>query len=94
MINIKWQKDSADRPRVCEKDGVVYLSYPALERTGLVKHGFSTRLGGVSGGMWSTMNLSFTRGTMNSACGRISGVLQGRLGFQRSPLCVRIRHTR
>lgn len=41
---------------------MVFLSYPALERTGLVKHGFSTRLGGVSSGMWSTMNLSFTRG--------------------------------
>lgn len=62
MAEIKWYKDSADHPRVCEKNGVVFLSYPALERTGLVKHGFSTRLGGVSSGMWSTMNLSFTRG--------------------------------
>ena len=62
MAEIKWYRDSADHPRVCEKDGVVFLSYPALERTGLVKHGFSTRLGGVSSGMWSTMNLSFTRG--------------------------------
>lgn len=66
MINIKWYKDCADHPRVCEKEGVVYLSYPALERTGLVKHGFSTRFGGVSGGMWSTMNLSFTRGDEES----------------------------
>ena len=62
MAEIKWYRDSADHPRGCEKDGVVFLSYPALERTGLVKHGFSTRLGGVSSGMWSTMNLSFTRG--------------------------------
>ena len=62
MAEIKWYRDSAVHPRVCEKDGVVFLSYPALERTGLVKHGFSTRLGGVSSGMWSTMNLSFTRG--------------------------------
>lgn len=62
MAEIKWYRDSADHPRVCEKDGVVFLSYPALEHTGLVKHGFSTRLGGVSSGMWSTMNLSFTRG--------------------------------
>lgn len=41
---------------------VLYLSYPVLEKTGFVKHGFSTRIGGVSEGIWSTMNLSFTRG--------------------------------
>ena len=45
-----------------EKNGVPYLSYPVLEETGIVKHGFSTRLGGVSGGCWSTMNISTTRG--------------------------------
>ena len=45
-----------------EKGGVPYLSCPLLERTGLVRHGFSTRLGGVSEDCFSTMNLSFTRG--------------------------------
>lgn len=45
-----------------EKDGVPYLSYPLLAQTGLVKHGFSTRLGGVSKGVWATMNISTTRG--------------------------------
>lgn len=44
------------------EDGVLYLSYPKLEQTGLVKHGFSTRVGGVSEGIYSSMNLSFTRG--------------------------------
>lgn len=39
-----------------------YLSYPMLDKTGLVHHGFSTRLGGVSKGCWSSLNLSFTRG--------------------------------
>lgn len=39
-----------------------YLAYPMLENTGLVHHGFSTRLGGVSKGYWSSLNLSFTRG--------------------------------
>lgn len=43
-------------------DGVPYLSYPMLERTGVVKHGFSTRLGGVSKGHCATMNISTTRG--------------------------------
>lgn len=41
---------------------VLYLSYPLLEQTGLVNHGFSTRIGGVSEGIFSSMNLSFTRG--------------------------------
>ncbi len=44
------------------EDEVLYLSYPLLENTGLVKHGFSTRIGGISEGIYSTMNLSFTRG--------------------------------
>ena len=46
---------------------VLYLSYPLLERTGLVKHGFSTRIGGVSEGIYSSMNLSFTRGDDENA---------------------------
>ncbi len=42
--------------------GVTYLAFPALEETGLVRHAFSTRLGGVSKGPYATMNFSFTRG--------------------------------
>ncbi len=45
-----------------EKNGVYYLTYPMFEETGMVKHAFSTRLGGVSKGGCSTMNLSFARG--------------------------------
>ena len=44
---------------------VLYLSYPMLEGTGLVKHGFSTRIGGVSEGIFSSMNLSFSRGDLD-----------------------------
>lgn len=44
------------------KNGVPYLSNSMLEETGIVRHGFSTRLGGVSEGIFSTMNLSFSRG--------------------------------
>lgn len=45
-----------------ERNGVEYLTFPLLEGTGLVKHLFTTRLGGVSEGIWGTMNLSFQRG--------------------------------
>lgn len=46
---------------------VRYLVYPLLEQTGIVKHGFSTRIGGVSKGDCSSMNLSFSRGDDESA---------------------------
>lgn len=39
-----------------------YLTFPALEETGIVRHLFTTRLGGVSSGMFSSMNLSYNRG--------------------------------
>ncbi len=45
-----------------EKNGVPYLTFPLLDETGIVIDGFSTRLGGVSKGCWSTMNISTSRG--------------------------------
>lgn len=47
--------------------GVEYLVYPLIEKSNIVKHGFSTRLGGVSEGVCSTMNLSFARGDREEA---------------------------
>ena len=49
---------------VCEKTngGVSYDSSTLLEEAGGICHGFSTRLGGVSEGIWSSMNLGTTRG--------------------------------
>ena len=41
---------------------VLFLQYPLLQKTELVHHGFSTRIGGVSKDHLGTMNLSFTRG--------------------------------
>lgn len=39
-----------------------FFIFPAFEKTGLVRHGFSVRQGGVSGGIYDSMNLSFTMG--------------------------------
>lgn len=47
--------------RIRTKQGVTYISFPLLEREGVVC-GFTTRLGGVSKGDCASMNLSFTRG--------------------------------
>ena len=49
------------RTHIREKNGVTYLTFDALEKAG-VRHGFSTRLGGVSKGHLASMNLSFHRG--------------------------------
>ena len=46
---------------------LLLLKYPLLERTGIVEHCFTTRLGGVSTDIFSTMNLSFTRGDEEAA---------------------------
>ena len=39
-----------------------YYTFPAFDALPFVRHGFSTRWGGVSGGIYESMNLSFTRG--------------------------------
>lgn len=39
-----------------------YISFPILEQFDFIKHGFSTRLGGVSTGIYESMNLGFRRG--------------------------------
>lgn len=63
MIPLNYKTDRK-LPRLCwtEDGNVPYLSFPLLEETGLVVHGFPTRLGGVSTGPYATMNFSFTRG--------------------------------
>lgn len=61
-MEIKWHDTDAPKMNIKEKDGVTFLSYPALEELPGLVHGFSTRLGGVSRGIYASMNLSFTRG--------------------------------
>ena len=48
--------------QIKEKNGVQYIVFPELEKIPFVNHLFSTRIGGVSTGDYSTMNLSYTRG--------------------------------
>lgn len=61
------------------KNGVRYLQFEDLNQTGVVRHLFSTREGGVSTGYLGTMNLSYTRGdakeNVDENFRRIAGVL-------------------
>lgn len=63
-LQLKNQQRVLEEKQVGE---VLYLSYPLLENTGLIKHGFSTRMGGVSEGIFASMNLSFSRGDQEDA---------------------------
>lgn len=45
-----------------QREGVTFLAAEEIEQAGGVAHGFSTRLGGVSGGMWASLNLGVSRG--------------------------------
>lgn len=63
-------------------NGVPLLTYPLLERTNVVKHGFSTRLGGVSTGDCATMNISTTRGDAPEAVEENKRRLAGALGVK------------
>lgn len=60
---IRWvRKGSSAVVREEKREGVTYLTFPILEESGLVSHGFSTRMGGVSQGIYASMNFTFTRG--------------------------------
>ena len=50
-----------------EREGVCFLTFKGISECGKVVHGFSTRMGGVSEGIYSSMNLSYTRGDKKEA---------------------------
>ena len=56
------RKPSPDKLMLNESNGVTYLTFPKLSEYSDFTHAFSTRLGGVSTGIYESMNLSFTRG--------------------------------
>lgn len=71
-----------------------YLSYPQLEETGIVKHGFSTRLGGVSTAHLSSLNLSFARGDKESAVRENFERIADAIGFETSDMVFTVQtHT-
>ena len=43
------------------------LTFPSLDETGIVKHGFTSREGGVSEGIFRSLNLGFSRGDREEA---------------------------
>ncbi len=94
IMNTFVRKKDADFMEVHNDKQILYLTFPLLEKTGLVRHLFSTRKGGVSKGIYESMNLSYSRGDVKEAVDenfrRIAGI------FDSSPermVCSRQTHT-
>lgn len=58
-INRKYKEPVIQQNRLGE---IEYLTFPLLSETGLVNHLFTTRMGGVSKDIYTSMNLSYSRG--------------------------------
>ncbi len=56
-----------NRALVANGECLEYLTFPNLSRIQGITHAFSTRVGGVSKGIYSTLNLSFVRGDEEEA---------------------------
>ena len=67
MKLIRQGKAGSAQIKENKRGAVEYLTFPILEQTGLVRHLFSTREGGVSEGIYRSMNLSYTRGDEKAA---------------------------
>lgn len=67
---------------------LVYITFPKLTACGAVRHTFSTRLGGVSGGVYSSMNLSFRSGDSRENVEKNYEILCGAVGIDTSHLVL------
>lgn len=81
MIEIKWKNTEPDMT-LNRKEDLVWLSYPKFDQIDWIIHGFSTRLGGVSEGVCSSMNLSFSRGDDPAAVTENYRRISSALGFK------------
>lgn len=61
------EKRINEQTRLMEEHGIPYLAFERFLKLSFIKHGFSTRLGGVSENEFSSMNLSYERGDKKEA---------------------------
>lgn len=59
--NIRYSA-AAGTTYVIENNGVAYIQSRRLSKLGFIRHAFSTRIGGVSRGIYESMNLNYQRG--------------------------------
>ncbi|MEB3330423.1 MAG: peptidoglycan editing factor PgeF [Candidatus Sericytochromatia bacterium] len=70
--------------RITAANGVVYYTCDALQ----APHGFSTRLGGVSGGGFGTLNLGLSGGDQPAAVRTNRSLWREAVGFPTEPHCL------
>ena len=80
-MKILWHQENMPHMNVRKNKGVTYLTWPEFEKIPGFVHGFSTRLGGVSEGIYSSMNMSFTRGDKEEAVRENYNRISAALGF-------------
>lgn len=80
-MKIIWKQEDEPHMKVYEKEGVTFLTYPEFDKLPGVVHGFSTRLGGCSEGIYASMNLSFARGDKEDAVKENYRRISAALGF-------------
>ena len=62
MEFLRKNNNRNEHMRVHQYKQIEYLTFPLLDEVEMVRHLFSTRIGGVSEGIYASMNLSYTRG--------------------------------
>ena len=67
--------------KINEKNGVVYFTIPSFEELGFIKHGFSSRIGGVSTDGQKSLNMSFSREKIPGNVQKNFGIFADTLGF-------------
>ena len=71
---------------VHQRKDLVYVTFPSFDKTNLVHHCFSTRLGGVSGGIYKSLNLGFGRGDQDDCVTRNYEILCNAIGVDSQAL--------
>lgn len=61
------RKESNAPMKVEKYKEVEYLTFPLLDEVKCIRHLFTTRIGGVSEGIYATMNFSYQRGDKKEA---------------------------
>ena len=66
---------------IIKKGDLEYITFENLEQTGMVKHAFTTRHGGVSTEHWATMNMGLARGEAKEPVWENYRILADAVGF-------------
>ena len=66
--------DFSNTTRFHDDGDVPYITFRKFDGLDFIKHGFSTRLGGVSKGIYESMDLTLQEGMTPMRCAKISGL--------------------